>query len=126
MGIRQEILALNCFCNFSPCVSLISYMIEYHSRPQLSPSENFCYILLTYQFSLSGCLYFVRYWAGNMCIVIVSFPGRDVIVLKIILSFNQVAFSAWSKRQDKHLNILRTKKAFKVKWKTFFFIFEEL
>ena len=86
MGIRQEILALNCFCNFSPCVSLISYMIEYHSRPQLSPSKNLCYILLTFIVWLPLLCEIL----SNMCIVIVSFPGRDVIVLKVTLSFNQL------------------------------------
>ena len=55
-----------------------------------------------------SCLFFV--WLsllyeilGNMCIVIVS----DVI--------NQAVFSACPKRQDRNLNILRTKRAFKMK-----------
>ena len=32
----------------------------------------------------------------------------------------------WSKSQDKNLNILRTKRAFKIKWKAFFIIFKGL
>ena len=41
---------------------------------------------------------------------------------------NQVIFStwAWAKIQDKNLNILRTKKPFKMKWKTFFIIVKRL
>ena len=33
-------------------------------------------------------------------------------------------FYTWPKSQDKNVNILRTKRAFKVKWKAFFIIFE--
>ena len=39
--------------------------------------------------------------------------------------FNQSVVSTWPKSQDKNLNILRTKKGFKIKWKTYFIIFKE-
>ena len=39
---------------------------------------------------------------------------------------NQGIFSTWPKSQDKNLNILRTKWAFKMKQKAFFIIFKEL
>ena len=41
----------------------------------------FCYILLTPQIPLSGCLYIVRYWA--ICIEIVCERGCDVINFEI-------------------------------------------
>ena len=46
---------------------------------------------------------------GNMCIAIVSYPGCDVMDVEINL------FSTRPKCHDKKLNILRTKRAFKVK-----------
>ena len=42
--------------------------------------------------------------------------------MKLCLS-NETAFTAWPKSQDKNLNILRMKRVFKMKWKTFFDIF---
>ena len=39
---------------------------------------------------------------------------------------NQAVFSAWPKSRDKSLNILRTKKAFNIKLKTFFINFKGL
>ena len=54
---------------------------------------------------------------GNLCIAIVCFPGCDV---------NLNRFSTWPRSQDKYLNILRTKRAFKVKQKAFFIIFKGL
>ena len=53
-----------------------------------------------------------------MCIAIVCYPGCDVIKFEISLNF--------LKSQDKNLNILRTKKAFEVKQKSFFTIFKGL
>ena len=50
-----------------------------------------------------------------MCISIDCFPGCDVVNFEINLFFNQAVFSALPKSQDKYLNILRTKRAFKVK-----------
>ena len=46
--------------------------------------------------------------------------------MKLTFSSNQAFFSTWPKSQDKNLNILRTKRAFKVKQKAFFIIFKEL
>ena len=47
-------------------------------------------------------------------------------ILKLTLSFLSSHFSTRPKSQDKNLNIFRTKRAFKVKWKAFFIIFKEL
>ena len=65
---------------------------------------------------------------SNICIVIHCLPGCGVLNFEINLInlSNQAAFSAWPKSQDKNLNILRTKIAFKIKYKTFFIIFEGL
>ena len=38
---------------------------------------------------------------------------------------NQAIFSTWPKSQNKNLN-MKTKRAFKVKWKAFFIIFKGL
>ena len=72
----------------SPCfISCISFEEKYFSG----------YILLTDQISLSGRLYFVRYWAilciviqyllQYMCIVSVCWPGCDIIDFEIRLLF---------------------------------------
>ena len=45
---------------------------------------------------------------SNMCIVIVCYPGYDVMNFKINL-FNQAVFSTWPKCQGKNLIILRKK-----------------
>ena len=48
---------------------------------------------------------------GNMCIVIVSLPGCDVITFEIKLVFLiKSSFSSWPKIQEKNLNKLRTKR----------------
>ena len=55
---------------------------------------------------------------SNKCIVFFCLPDRDVINFEIILNnhlFNQVVFSTCLKSQDKNFNILRTKRAFKIK-----------
>ena len=39
---------------------------------------------------------------------------------------NQAFFPTWPKSHDKDLNILRTKRTFKMKWKAFFIIFKGL
>ena len=44
--------------------------------------------------------------------------------MKLTLSFVSSRFDAWPKSQDKNLNILITKRAFEVKWKSFFSIFK--
>ena len=70
-----------------------------------------CYILLIVQVSLSGCLYFVRYWTIS---VLQLFVNQVVIswILKLPYFSNQAVFSTWPKSHDKSLNILGTKKAF--------------
>ena len=57
----------------------------------------------------------------SMCTVIVCFQGCDVINLKINL-----IFLIKQKSQDKNWNILRTKRALKVKKKAFFITFQGL
>ena len=68
-----------------------------------------------------------------MCFVIVCCPLRDAVVFEINLCClmtetwsYQVVFIYDQKSQDKHLNILRTKRAFNVKYKAFFIIFKKL
>ena len=72
-----------------------------------------CYILLIDQVSLSGCFYFVRYWA--IC-VLQLFVSQVVTpwILKLTLIY-QAVFSTWPKSHDKNLNTLRTKRAFTMK-----------
>ena len=80
----------------------------------------FCYISLPDQISISGCLYLVRYRA--ICVL-------QLFVNQVVMSHylsNRAVFSTWPKSHDKNLNILRTKRAFKVKWKAFFIIFKGL
>ena len=76
--------------------------------------ENFfsCYTLLPDQISLSGCLYFMRYWA--MCVFAKLAVMPEILKLTFYL-FNQAVFSTRPKSQNKSLNILRTKRAFKMK-----------
>ena len=72
-----------------------------------------------------GCLYFARYWAT--CVL--SLFADQVVtlwILKLPLSFNQAVFSVWPKNHVKNLNILRTERAFKMKQKAFFIIFQGL
>ena len=57
---------------------------------------------------------------GNMCIAIICFPGYYASSFEInLIFFWSSRFSTCPKSQDKFLNILRIKKAFKVKWKQF-------
>ena len=55
----------------------------------------------------------------NMCITIVCQPDYDVINFKTNLS-NQAVFLQDQKIKTKILNILKTKRGFKVKYKAFF------
>ena len=52
---------------------------------------------------------------GTMCIAIMCSPSCDVINFETNLTFLIKPFFVWPKSQDKNLNILRTKRAFKVK-----------
>ena len=60
---------------------------------------------------------------GNICIAIVFYPGCDVLDFDLS---NQTIFSTKPKSEDKNLNILTNKRAFKVKRKAFFIIFKGL
>ena len=70
-------------------------------------------ILLTDQISLSGCLYLLKYWA----ICALQWFVNQVVMSKISKSdlSNQAIFIHEQKCQDKNLNILRRKRACKVK-----------
>ena len=57
-----------------------------------------------------------------MCIAVIGKPGCDVMGFEV----NQAIFSKWSKSHGKNLNVLRTKRAFKMKSKTSFIIFKGL
>ena len=46
--------------------------------------------------------------------------------MELTLLSNKAIFSTWPKCQDKNFNILKTKRAFKKKYKAFFIIFKEL
>ena len=75
-----------------------------------------CVTLLPDQISLTGCLYFVRYWAVLGCN---CKPGCDVYIHFEINLFNHAVFSTWPKSQDENLNVLRTKSALKMKQNIF-------
>ena len=60
---------------------------------------------------------------GNMCITNVN-QAVTSWNLKLTLSFWSSCFATWPKNQDKNLNILRAKRAFVVKLKSFFIIFK--
>ena len=60
----------------------------------------------------------------SMCIGIVCCPGCYVIIFEINLIFLIKSFFHLTKNQGKNLIILRTKRAFKVKYKAFFIIFQ--
>ena len=81
-----------------------------------------------YDFSRKTFLYFIDLphfidWLpllvgilGNMYVAIVCLTGCDVISFEINLIFLiKPCFPVWPNIQDKNLNILRTKKALKVK-----------
>ena len=125
----QEILKLRC----KP-LALTSYKVFLKNKKSSGTSlpgsfsawflkQNICFIRLTDQISLSSCLYLMRYLA--ICILKLLTRLWHHIWNQPYLS-NQAFFSTWPKIQDKNLNILRTKKAFKVKQKAFFIMFKGL
>ena len=63
-----------------------------------------CYSLLTDQISLSGCLYFGRYWAIRVFQLFANQAVTSLISRLTYLS-NQAVFSRWPKDQDKNLGI---------------------
>ena len=73
------------------------------------------YILLTEQIlKLTGCLYFVKYWA--ICVLQFCGPGSEIINFEISrFSLIKPFFVHDQKFKTKDLNILKTEKAFKMK-----------
>ena len=72
------------------------------------------YILLTDQISMSGYLHFMRYWTICELWLFVNQVVTSKFWNEPYLS-SQVVFSAWPKSQENTVNILRRKKAFKMK-----------
>ena len=82
------------------------------------------YILLAEQISLSGWLPLLCEILGNMFIVIVCWPGWDVINFEINLVFLIKPFFLHDQKfKANNCHILRTE-GFKMKWKAFFTIFK--
>ena len=73
-----------------------------------------CYIVLTEQILLPDILLET---VSNMCTAIVYFSDCDVINFEINLLIKP--FFYMTKKLRLELNILRTQRAFKVKWKAF-------
>ena len=76
-----------------------------------------------YQLTKFHCLITFTCWDIGQC-VLQLFVNQAVTSqnLKLTLSF----LPSWPKSQDKNLNILRTKRAFEVKYKAFFITFKRL
>ena len=72
------------------------------------------YFLSIDEISLSGCLYFVRHLAICVLQLFVNQVGLHELWSYTYLS-NQAIFPTWPKSRDKNLDILRTKRAFKMK-----------
>ena len=84
------------------------------------------YILLTDPIPLSACLYFIRY-IGQYVYCNCLLTRLDVINFEINLLFLIKPFSLHDQKvKTKSLNILRTKRAFKIKQKHFLSIFKGL
>ena len=77
------------------------------------------YSILTDQMSLPDCLYLLRCWLICVLQLLVNQPATSQI-------FWSNRFSTWPKRQNKNLNILRTRRALKEKKKAFFIFFKGL
>ena len=79
------------------------------------------YILLTDQILLSDSVYFLSTWqyVYYNCLIIRLWRCK----FEINFVFVSSRFGTWPKRQDKNLNILRTKRAFDVKYKKHFSLF---
>ena len=86
--------------------------------------------LFLYSFNWTNfivCLHFFWEILGNICIAIVCKPGCHFMNFEIKLIFLIKPFFLYGpKSHDKNLNILRTKRAFKMKYKTIFIIFRGL
>ena len=72
----------------------------------------FCYYMTKFH-----CLIAFTSWDVGQYVYCNCFVNQVMTssILKLTLSFWTIRFSIWPKSQDKHLNILRMKRAFKVK-----------
>ena len=73
--------------------------------------------VIFYQLSKFHCLIAFTSWDIGQYVYCNCFVSQVMTssILKLTLSFWTIRFSIWPKSQDKHLNILRMKRAFKVK-----------
>ena len=83
-----------------------------------------CYILLPDKISLSGCLYFVRYW--EICILFACKPDCNVINFEINFFFLIKPFFYLTKKSRQILDVLRTKRTLKMKEKALLIIYKGL
>ena len=70
------------------------------------------YILSTDHVSLPDCLYFLRYWKINMCIVITCLPVCDCINFEINLSFLIKLFFYMTKTSGQKFKYFENQKSF--------------
>ena len=85
-------------------------------------------VLLLYYSKWSNFIFWLlllREILGNMCIIIICLPSWDFINFEINF-YNRAVLSTWPKSKDKDLNMLGTKRAFKMKQKAFLIIFKGL
>ena len=75
---------------------------------------------------LSGCLYFVRYWTICVLWLFINQIAASWILNLILNLSNQAFYLQDEKVMKKSLNILRMKRAFKMKQNAFFMIFKGL
>ena len=68
-----------------------------------------CYVFLTDQTSLSGCLYFLRYWA-NMCIEVICYQAFVVITFEINHCFFIKPFFCITKKSGLNFKYLKNDK----------------
>ena len=85
----------------------------HHVLCMIFQEKCFSYVLLTGQISLSDCLYFLRYWAICVLQLFVS----QVINFEINLIFLIRQFFYVTKKSRQNLNILRTEKAWRTRWR---------
>ena len=83
-------------------------------------------VLFTDKILLPDCFYFLIYCVIGVCIVIICCPVCDVINFKINRNFLIKPFFYVTKKSVQKCKISRTKRAFSIKWKAFFTIFNLL
>ena len=101
--------------NFDFLEKILGLVSPPHFAYDFSRNIFSCYILLTDHISLSDCLYFLKYRAICVLQLFLSQVDRDVINFEFNLSNQAVFIHDQNKSQDKNLNILRMKKAYKLK-----------